>query len=174
MDTLDCIRARTSVRRFTTNPIKDRDLEAILEAAVEAPSAGNTQDWEFVVVKESRRRQALAEACMGQRMVREAPLAIVVCANLRKAERYGSRGTELYTYQDTAAATMNMLLAAWDMGIGSCWIGSFDESKVKQLLVLPEHVRPVAVVVFGYPAEKPSKPKRWPTEDFVHEETFSG
>jgi len=173
MDTLECIKARASVRKFTTEPIKDRDLETILEAAGHAPSAHNTQDWEFVVVKKGNRKQALAEACRGQKMIEQSPVSIVVCANLKKADRMGSRGRELYTFQDTAAATMNMLLSAWNLEIGSCWVGAFDEGKVRQLLVLPEHVRPVAVVVLGYPAEKPSKPERWPIEDFVHEETFS-
>ena len=125
-----------------------------------------------MVVREPENKKKLAEAALGQSMIEEAPVVVVVCSNLKKISRYGSRGESLYSIQNTAAATQNLILAAWSKGIGSCWIGAFDEGKVRQTLVLPEHVRPLAIVPLGYPAEKPQKPERWPLKDFVHREHF--
>jgi nitroreductase len=172
MDVMDCIKSRRSVRRFKPDEISDSQLNIILDAAIHAPSAGNAQDWDFVVVKKQESRRRLMQACAGQSMVGQAPVVIVVCANLKKIARYGSRGEGLYSIQDTALASQNLILAAWSLGIGSCWIGRFDEGEVRQLLVLPEFVRPVAIIPLGYPAERPSKPERWPLKDFVHKEHF--
>jgi nitroreductase len=172
MDAMSCIKGRASVRSFRRDDIADVVMDEILEAAIAAPSARNCQDWEFVVVKEQQNKERLAEASGGQGMIREAPVVVVVCSNLKKISRCGARGESLYSIQDTAAATQNLMLAAWDKGIGSCWVGAFDEGKVRQILVLPEHVRPVAVIPLGYPDEKPVKPERWPLKDFVHREHF--
>jgi nitroreductase len=172
MDVFSCIKGRTSVRRFRGDAIRDVVLDRILEAAIHAPSSGNCQDWEFVVVRKAENRARLAEASLGQDMIKEAPVAVVVCSNLRKIARYGTRGETLYSIQNTAAATQNMMLAAWNEGIGSCWVGAFDEGKVRQALVLPEHVRPLAIVPMGYPDGKPEKPARWPLKESVHMEHF--
>lgn len=172
MDVISCIRGRASVRRFRKDDIKDLVLDRILEAATQAPSSGNCQDWEFVVVRRPENRARLAEASWDQDMVGKAPVVVVVCSNLRKVARYGTRGETLYSIQNTAAATQNMMLAAWNEGIGSCWVGAFDEGKVRQALVLPEHVRPLAMVPMGYPDGEPEKPRRWPLKDSVHIERF--
>lgn len=172
MDAISCIKGRASVRKFRKDPVQDMVLDDILEAAVAAPSAGNCQDWEFIAVREQQNKKRLVGAALGQGMIEEAPVVVVVCSNIRKISRYGSMGESLYSIQDAAAATQNLMLAAWDRGIGSCWIGAFDEGKVRQALVLPEHVKPLAIVPLGYPAEKPEKPERWPLKDFVHREHF--
>ena len=149
MDAMECIKGRTSVRRFKNEEIPDLLLDEILEAAIAAPSAGNCQDWEFIVVKKPENKRKLAEASLGQQMIEQAPVVVVVCSNLKKISRYGGRGEVLYTIQDSAAATQNLMLAAWAKGIGSCWVGAFNEGEVKEILVLPEHVRPMAVVPLG-------------------------
>jgi nitroreductase len=172
MDAMDCIKGRASVRRFKQDGIPDIVLDEVLEAAIAAPSAGNCQDWEFVVVRKPENRKRLASACMGQKMIEQAPVVVVVCSNTKKISRYGERGETLYTIQDAATATQNLMLAAWSKDIGSCWVGAFDEAEVSQLLVLPGHVRPMAVVPLGYPEEKPEKPRRWELKDFVHKEHF--
>jgi nitroreductase len=172
MDAISCIKGRASVRKFRKDPIEDIVLEELLEAAVSAPSSGNLQNWEFVVVSRQENKDRLAEATMGQGFLSQAPLVVVVCSNLKKMGRYGSRGETLYSIQNTAAATQNLMLAAWDRGIGSCWIGAFSESDVREALVLPEHVKPLAMIALGYPAEEPVKPERWPLKDFVHRERF--
>ena len=100
-------------------------------------------------------------------------MVIVVCSNMRTiGDAYGERGTSLYSIQDTASAVQNMMLAAWDKGIGSCWVGSFNEEKVKAVLILPGHVRPMAIVPLGYPATKPLKPGRKSLDEVVHRDLY--
>jgi nitroreductase len=162
---------RKTIRRFRKDPIPDLEVEAIMEACVSAPSAGNSQDWEFVMVRTPEGRKRLAQAAMGQRQIEQAPLSIVACANSKK-NRYGMRGASLFSIQDVAAAVENILLAAWAKGIGSCWIGAFNEAEVSAALSLPGHVRPQAIITLGYPAEDVAKPKRWPPKDVLHAERF--
>ncbi len=175
MDVFEAIRGRRSVRRFKPDPVPDEDLEKILEAGIWAPSAGNLQPWEFIVVRDARTRDALCDAAYGQEWVREAPVVIVVCANtMRSAAYYGERGMTLYCIQDTAAAIQNMLLAAYALGYGTCWIGAFSEEEVRRILGIPEHIRPVALIPLGRPAEHPSPPPRRPLSSVVHYERYSG
>jgi len=173
MDVFEAIHGRRSVRAFRKDPVDEEDLRRILEAATSAPSAGNRQPWEFVVVRSEKIKGELAEAALGQSFIEEAPVVIVVCANLaRSASVYGRRGEELYAIQDTAAAIQNILLSAFALGYGTCWVGAFDESEVSRILKLPEGVRPVAIIPIGRPAEKPSKPARIPLGRVVHRETY--
>ncbi len=158
---LDLIKTRRSVREFKDKPVEEAHIESILEAARWAPSAGNVQPWHFIVVKDSEVRSALARAALGQTFIAQAPLVIVVIANLQEAEAsYGSRGAEMYCLQDTAAATQNMLLTAHWLGLAACWVGAFNDSMVSNVLNLQRHLRPVAIVPIGYPAEQPSPPFR--------------
>lgn len=163
METLECIKTRRSVREYEERDVPNDIIGIILEAATFAPSAGNLQPWEFVVVKERKKREALYKASYYQEHVRDAPVVIVVCADLDKASsRYGFRGKNLYCIQDTAAAIQNILLAAHDIGLGTCWVGAFDEEDVKLTLGLPDNLRPVALITIGYPKEIPKMPKRIP------------
>lgn len=173
MDVLEAIRGRRSIRSFTGNDIDSETLMALLEAAIRAPSAGNRQPWEFVLVQSQARKSALADAAYGQEFIAQAPVAVVVCANrARSAERYGDRGAELYCIQDTAAATQNILLAAHSLGLGGCWIGAFDETQVARLVEAPRDVRPVAIVVLGKPREARQSTHRMPLRAVLHNETF--
>ncbi|RLG40695.1 MAG: nitroreductase family protein [Thermoproteota archaeon] len=170
---MEAILGRRSVRRFRTDLIPEEDLRKILEAAIWAPSAGNLQSWEFVIVRDPARKRDLARAALGQWFIAEAPVVIVVCANEeRSASRYGDRGRKLYCIQDTAAATQNMLLAAYSLGYGTCWVGAFDESAASSIIGAPSGVRPVAIIPIGKPAETPIPPRRLPLEKVTHEETF--
>ncbi len=173
MDTLEAIKRRRSIRAFRPDPVEERDLRAILEAARWAPSAGNCQPLELVVVKDPKVKEKLMDAAFGQPFVGEAPVAVVVCANIeRTASRYGRRGEELYCIQDTAAATQNILLAATSLGYGSCWVGAFDERRVARVIGTPPHVRPVAIVPIGKSAEKPERTPKRPLEEIVHEDRY--
>ncbi len=173
MEVFECIRGRRDIRAFKGLDIPDEAIRKILEAAVQAPSAGNVQDWEFVVVRSAETRQALAEAALGQGFIAEAPVVIVACSDLqRMGQAYGERGVNLYSVQDTAAATQNLLLAAWGMGIGGCWVGAFSEKNVAGALRLPGHVRPLAIIPLGVPDGMPPKRKRRRLEGFVHGERY--
>ena len=173
MELLEAIRGRRSIRRFTSADVSDDEVREMLGCAIMAPSAGNLQPWEFVVIRDEQRRRDIARAAFFQFFIATAPVVIVVCANrARSAMRYGRRGSELYCLQDTAAATQNMLLTAHSMGLGACWIGAFDEGEVSRILRLPEHVRPVAIVPIGHPDEAPRPPPRIPLERVTHLETF--
>lgn len=125
-----------------------------------APSAGNLQAREFVVVQDKDKKSLLTDAALGQGFISEAPIVFVVCVNYDRIRRYGDRGCELYVYHDTGAAVENMLLAAYSLGLGSCWVGAFDEPSVSGCLGLPDYIRPVAIVPVGYSAEKPGVPSR--------------
>jgi len=152
MDLWTAIERRRSVRRFSSTPVPQSDIERILEAAIHAPSAGNRQPWHFIVVRNPGLREALATAAGGQDFVAAAPVVIVVCAEPeRSAARYGVRGRALYCLQDTAAATEHMLLAATALGLGSCWVGAFDEAAAARALSLPAALRPIAMVPIGHP-----------------------
>ena len=165
---LQIVRGRRSIRKFKPDPIPEEDLREILEAATWAPSAGNTQDWRFIVVRDPGLKTKLAEAAMWQNFLMEAPVVIVVCADLERArDAYGERGVELYSVQDTAAATQNMLLVAHAKGIGSCWVGAFSEVLVREALGLGQMMRPVALIPLGYPAQVPAPPPRRPLEEMV-------
>ena len=169
MDVFEAIKGRRSIREFKSEPVKDEDLQKILDAGRLAPSAGNCQPSELVVVKEPSVKRRLAAAALEQTFIAEAPVVIVVCANLpRTSRRYGRRGQELYCLQDTAAATQNILLAAYSLGYGTCWIGAFDEGAVADVIQVPSGVRPVAIIPLGRPVENPSPPQRRSLDDIVH------
>jgi nitroreductase len=165
MDFWEVIRLRRSVRQY--DPERDVPLEQIdqiLEAAILAPSGGHCQSWRFFVVRDRALRGQLAVAAEGRKSLTEAPVVIVICCDPRcSADRYGERGANLFSIQDVAAATEHILLAATALGLGSLWVGSFDEGSVARVLDLPEHLRPVALVVIGHlsvarPGRRPRRP----------------
>jgi nitroreductase len=173
MDLSEAIKGRRSIRNFKPDEVSEKDVERLIEAAVSAPSAGNIQPWELVVVRKPEIRRKLVEAAYGQSFVEEAPVVIVVCANEdRSSQRYGIRGKTLYCLQDTAAATQNMLLTAYSLGLGTCWIGAFKEDEARATLKIPIGIRPVALVPVGYPGKSTSARQKRPMENIVHHDTF--
>jgi nitroreductase len=160
--------ARFSCRGFADAVVSEVDTEYLLEAARWAPSAGNMQPWRFVVVTNPGTRARLAAAAFGQEFVAQAPLAIVVCALPEEsARRYGDRGRSLYCLQDTAAAVQNILLAAAERGLGTCWVGAFDERAAAAALATPRDWRPVAIVPVGHPLAPPGRRSRRPERETV-------
>jgi nitroreductase len=154
MDFWEVLEERHSVRAFDTSvEVPPETVERLLRAAIRAPSAGNRQPWHFCVVRDKEQRMGLVAAAHGQRFLGQVPVVIVVCADAEQsAGRYGDRGKDLYCLQDTAAAIENILLAAVALGLGSCWVGAFDESVATSVLRLPERLRPVALLPIGKPA----------------------
>ncbi|MDO8848671.1 MAG: nitroreductase family protein [Coriobacteriia bacterium] len=163
MEFTDVIAKRRSVRHLNAKlTVSEEDTRALLEAAVAAPSAGNIQPWRFFIVRSAEARERLA-AALHQRWAAAAPLVIVVAVDPRPcAARYGDRGEYLYAIQDTAAAAENILLAAVDRGLSSCWIGAFDQAAVAEAIGASAPITPVAVLPIGYSAESAGRPARRP------------
>lgn len=161
MELKEAIRKRRSIRKFLDKPVSWDKISKIIDSARYAPSAGNVQDWRFVVVTDEDKIAKLSDAALGQRFVEHAPVVIVVCADLEKIRRaYGIRGEKLYSIQSCAAAIQNMLLTATDLGLGSCWTSAFDEENVKSILSIPDTARPQAILPIGYADEQPSMAPR--------------
>ncbi len=170
MNILDIIRNRRSVRDFTAQKIPESAINALIEALRWAPSAGNLQSRKFYFVFNEEVRNKLAESGLRENFVgfiARAPLVVVACADHHIATHYKERGKNLYCIQDTAASIQNLLLAAHDLGLGTCWTGAFKEDTVSEILRLPENLRPVAIVPVGYPASTPKAPERVPMTDAV-------
>ena len=155
MDVMEAIRKRCSVRSYQPRPVEEEKLKAVLEAARLAPSASNIQEWRFIVVRDAEMRGKLSRAARNQAFVAEAPVVIAACAIA--CDKIMACGQPAYAI-DLAIAVDHMTLAAVELGLGTCWIGAFDEKTVKQLLDVPEKVRIPIVLTLGYPA-KPGGPK---------------
>jgi len=173
MDVFEAIKNRRSIRAFKKEIISEEQVKWLIDAARHAPSAGNIQPWDFVIVRKPKIKQQLSVAALNQTFIEEASVVIVVCANeARSSQGYGHRGVNLYCIQDTAAATENLLLAAHAMNLGACWVGAFREEIVRKILNTPAHVRPVAIIPVGHPSESPKPRRRRNIEEIVHLETF--
>ena len=164
MSLVDVILSRRSIRRYEPKDIPKDMLDKILEAGRQAPSAANRQPWHFIVLTDDELKKQLSRWIF-TRHVKNSAITIVGCAKIGFLDRN-------LAAIDTAIALQNMVIAAWSLGIGSCWIGGFREEKVKQLLNIPDKWRVVALVSFGYPAEKPHAKRRKPIENTVSYNKF--
>jgi nitroreductase len=152
MSVPDIIRIRRSVRKYKSDPIPDELLDQMLEALRLAPSACNYQPWRFIVVRDRATREAVAHASRDQMFIAQAPVVIVGCGFPDKAfQRMGGYGNSIDL--DLAIALDHLMLAAAEAGLGTCWIGAFDEQAVKDILGVPEDAKVVALTPLGYPAE---------------------
>ncbi|MBI4553331.1 MAG: nitroreductase family protein [Candidatus Latescibacteria bacterium] len=171
MDFFSLIKSRRSIRIYEPWTVEPEKLYQILEAINAAPSAGNLQAYDVVVVRDQDRKQQLAAAAWDQTFIAQAPLVLVFCANPgRSAERYKRRGAELYCIQDAAIAAAYAQLAATALDLASVWVGSFETEKVCEALGATAEFVPVTIMPIGYPAESPPPSTRRPLIDLVHEE----
>lgn len=169
-DFFEVVSARRSVRVFAPRPVEEEKLQSVLGAANQAPSAGNLQAYEIYVARKHNDRRALAAAAYNQDFLAGAPVALVFCAHpARAANRYGERGRRLYSIQDATVACTFAMLAAAALGLGSVWIGAFEDDKVLHAIGNPEGVIPIAILPVGYDAERPLPTPRRPLKDLVHE-----
>jgi nitroreductase len=166
----DAIRIRKSVRAYADEPIGQDTLRQIMEQVRLAPSARNLQEWRFVIVTDPVKRTMLGEAANGQRFVGEAPVVIVACAETDG--RLMSCGHPSFLV-DVSIAVDHLMLAATDVGLGTCWIGAFDPARVREILGIPKSVEVVAVLPMGYPANpKPEQKQRLAYETIVRENSW--
>jgi nitroreductase len=126
-----------------------------------------------VVASSPQTKRNLSSAAYRQKDLEEASVVIVVCADEKRAEQnYGARGKTLYCLQDTAAAVQNILLTAYSLGLGSCWVGAFKEEEARKAINAPKEMRPVALIPVGYPDETPPPRNRRPVSEIMYKETF--
>ena len=171
MDLYDVISKRKSVRKYKTDPIPDDVLNRILDAGRLAPSAKNYQPWHFVVIRELEMKKKVAEACRNQHFIADAGAIICGCAFEKIA--WSRMGNYMAAWpHDLTIALDHMILAATNEGLGTCWIGAFDEKMVKEVLEIPDDVRVVALTPVGYPAEEAKDRGRLNLEDIVSYEKF--
>lgn len=167
MDVYEAVLKRRSVRRFRDMEIPGDVVEKLIDALIWAPSAGNLQSRFFYFVTDRRTKERLAKAALGQGFIAEAPLVVVGCTDRRIAWRYGDRGVRLYSIQDVSASIMGMMLVATEEGLGTVWVGAFDEAAAQRAVEAHSGLRPVAIVPVGYPAKIPKAPPRVQKKDAV-------
>ncbi|HTX61181.1 MAG TPA: nitroreductase family protein, partial [Methanobacterium sp.] len=158
MDVFEAVGKRRSIRKYKNIPVEEKSLDKILEAARIAPSAANRQEWKFLVVKNQETRDKLVDAANGQKFVGEAPVAIVACST--ESQRVMPCGQHAYTV-DLSIAVSFMILEATELGLGTCWLGAYDEEAVKKILDIPDEIRVPAMFTLGYADENPdSRPRK--------------
>lgn len=169
MDVLSAIEGRRSIRKYSPKKVEDEKLKKVLEAARLSPSARNTQDCKFIVVKDPDKIKKIGDTTPTSQFLAEAPYVIVACGtDPQSIMRCG----QLRHTVDLSIATAYLILEAYEQGLGTCWIGSYDEQKVKEILNIPEGVRVVTLTPLGYPAEIPDKNSRKDMEEIVCYDTY--
>ena len=165
MSLLDVVYSRRSIRHYEKKEISPDVLEKILEAGRQAPSAANRQPYHFVVITNNDIKKELSKG-LYNRFIQDSSVTIIGCANT------GDLITGKWAVVDTTIAMQNMVLTAWALGIGSCWIGDFKEDDVKQMLKIPDKWKIVALLSFGYPAEQPQPRRKKSLDELVSYNTF--
>ena len=164
MDVFTAISQRCSVRAYKATGVEKDKLKKVLGAARLSPSASNRQDWKFIVVRNKETRKKLAKAAFGQSFIGEAPVVIVACGMEPKAML--ACGQPMHTV-DVSIACAYMILQAYELGLGTCWIGAFNEDEAKKILNVQEHVWVVAMTPLGYPNQPPSQKSRKSLDQIV-------
>lgn len=167
MDAMEALFSRRSIRKYSAGPVTEGVLGEVLEAAMSAPSAGNQQPWHFIIINDRKILDQVPSFHPHSLMLREAPVAILVCGDLNLEKHVG------YWVQDCAAATENLLLAAHAKGLGAVWLGIFPREErvagLRKLLGMPDHVIPFSLIPVGIPAEsKPPRPDRYNSKKIHH------
>ncbi len=168
-DFFETVRHRHSVRQYQPERLVERNkLHAILEAACAAPSAGDLQSYRIVVVTEAERRRELSEASRHQTFIASAPVSLVFLADGARARaQYGERGANLFAVQDATIAASYAQLACVAAGLGSTWVGEFDDAAVRRVLELEASLAPVAILAMGYAAQVPEPTARRRLDEIV-------
>jgi nitroreductase len=162
MEFLEIIEKRKSIRKFSDKPVEKEKLDQLLSIINKAPSAGNMQSFKIFVLTNKEIKKKLWEFKPNQTFLMESTFILVFCQDKEQnRERFGERGQNFYSVLDAAIACTFAHLATFELGLGSVWVGAFEENIVKKSLTLPEHLSPIALLPVGYPAESPDpKPRR--------------
>lgn len=171
MKVLDVIQKRRSVRKYKENPISEKALMRVLEAARLAPSGKNFQPWKFIIIKDKALKEKLAQASAGQFFMAEAPIIIVGCGFPDNCYAHMGRYMKSWSV-DVTIALEHLILQAQEEGLGTCWIGSFEEEEVKAILNIPENVKVLALTPLGYPDEIPRFRGRKSLDEIISYDRF--
>jgi nitroreductase len=172
MDYFEAVKTRRSTRAFQKKPVEEEMIRRIIEVINLAPSAGDLQAYEVIVVKDPMLKDKLAKAALDQSFVSEAPVCFVFVAYpQRSSKKYGRRGSELYCVQDATIATTYAMLAATALGLSSTWVGAFDEEAAARAVGAAGGKRPVAILPVGYAAESPENTPRRPVSEIAFLDT---
>jgi nitroreductase len=168
MNVLDTIRTRRSVRKYKTDSIPDKDLKIILETAQQAPSAGNKQPWKFIIVRDAETKKKLGQKARRQHWIGDAGVIIAALAMDKKDPSIYERWVE----RDVMTAVEHMVLSAWELGYGTCWIGAFEQKDIKEILDIPEEMTVINLLPIGVPDQKPEPRGRKPFKEIFFAEKY--
>ncbi len=171
MKVLEVIQKRQSVRKYKKDPIPEKAFMRVLEAARLAPSGKNFQPWKFIIVKDKALKEKLAQASAGQFFMAEAPIIIIGCGFPDNCYAHMGRYMKSWSV-DVTIALDHLMLQAQEEGLGTCWIGSFEEEEVKAILNIPENVKVLALTPLGYPDEIPRFRGRKNLDEIISYERF--
>jgi len=153
MDIIEAIRQRCSVRKYKDKPVKIDDALEILNIAREAPSSGNIQNWRFIIVTDDSKRKEISIACLNQLWMTEAKVHIVICNDYQEViDNYDEQGKK-YSIQNCAIAAQNIMLAALEFNLGTCFVAAFDDFAIRRILKIPESIDIEAIITLGHPNE---------------------
>ncbi|MCR4433959.1 MAG: nitroreductase family protein [Caldiserica bacterium] len=158
MELFEAIKTRRSIRAFSNEPISQEILSELVNAGVWAPSAGNMQAWRFIIITDSNQIEKIKNLSPG--IFGKPKAVIAVCSDFDEATKKSGLQGERFAIIDASMAAENILLAAHDKGLGACVIGSFHELALQRLLNLPPNIKPILLIILGFPAETPKPPKR--------------
>jgi nitroreductase len=168
MNVAEAIRKRYSCRAYHDRQIEEEKLDTIIEAARLAPSAKNLQDWRFVIVTKKETRQMLVEAANNQKFLGQASVIIVACSNSDHVMTCGQQIAPI----DVSIALEHIALQATELGLATCWIGSFFPEKVRKILEIPSDINVIELMALGYPADQQPEPKREPANNIACREKW--
>ena len=184
----ELVKKRRSIHYFTDDDVSDDDLLHVLEAARWAPSAGNNQPWRFVIARKPETIEKIWETTTGievpisskrtikvtpQNFMKEAPVVVVVCTDTHAYKgKQNNIFSDRFCIQDSAIATMNLLLAVANRGLGACWIGMYREEALSKVINLPPSIRPVAIIPIGHTQSKEQPRPRKPLKELIHYESY--
>lgn len=169
METKKAILKRRSCRRFTDKPVEKELLEELLQAGIWSPTAGNIQPWAFICITDPKSIKNIRIVSPG--MLGNPNAIICICSNRKKAFKKAGDSGKTLALMDCAMASQNIMLRAFDLGLGTCVIRSFNQRAVRELLAAPEHIHPELLITIGYPAQIPPPPKR--SEEVIFWEQFT-
>jgi nitroreductase len=173
MEFAEVIRRRRMCRGYTGQDLPEDVLRSILDLGLRFPSAGHTQPQEFVLVRDPAVKRDLGRAAFDQMFIADAPVIVAVVSDTRRSgRRYGDRGVRFYSIVDGAFASMLILLAAVDAGLGAAFVAAFDDDAVSQVLGLPSHVRPIGLIAIGHCAQPAEQVPRRSRKDVVHRDRY--